>query len=514
MSGPLKDTAVVVGAGHNALVAACYLARAGLDVEVVERDTVVGGAVSTVERFPGYRMDRGSSAHIMVRHTGIVEDLRLTECGLEYQDLDPWGFAPFPSDDGGAQGIHFHVDLDRTCASIESVCGTRDADAYRAFVLDWSARNLKVFEASFKMRFNVITCLGGTSALELLRNRPDIGVLITDQRMPVMSGVELLEKVREEFPDVQRMIITAYSDMQAVVASVNRGQVSRYFVKPWVREELSAALEDALKIYELQTRVREVQMRMLGSERLAAIGQVSAGIAHELMNPVSYLTQNVSTLRTEMAEISQYVRGQLVSAPSDMVSGLLNEMPALLDDIVKGASLVRELALGIRSQARGEDKADHSDLAEVVEFASRIARAEVRQRAEMTVTGVPIRVRGGQVKLTQVLLNLIVNAAQAMDGIGRKGKIEVGWEDAGDKGIHLWVRDNGAGIPTENFEKVFEPMFTTRPVGVGTGLGLAICKDLIQTIGGAITLDSTVGKGTTIELWLQRPLLAVSSQVG
>ncbi len=138
----MTERAVVVGAGHNGLVAACYLARDGLDVEVVERDTVLGGAVSTVERFPGYRMDRGSSAHIMVRHTGIVEDLQLEAAGLEYQDLDPWGFAPF-----GDEGIHFFVDLDRTCTSIESVCGSRDADAYRAFVEDWSARNLRVFEA-------------------------------------------------------------------------------------------------------------------------------------------------------------------------------------------------------------------------------------------------------------------------------------------------------------------------------------------------------------------------------
>ncbi|MCW2622425.1 MAG: NAD(P)/FAD-dependent oxidoreductase, partial [Frankiales bacterium] len=134
--------AVVVGAGHNGLVAACYLARAGLDVVVVERDTVIGGAVSTVERFPGYQMDRGSSAHVMVRHTGIVEELDLGSVGLEYQDMDPWGFAPF-----GDESITFHVDLDRTCASIEQVCGSRDAAAYRAFVTDWSARNLRVFEA-------------------------------------------------------------------------------------------------------------------------------------------------------------------------------------------------------------------------------------------------------------------------------------------------------------------------------------------------------------------------------
>jgi phytoene dehydrogenase-like protein len=144
--GDVRDV-VVVGSGHNALVAACYLARAGLDVEVVERDTVVGGAVSTVERFPGYRVDRGSSAHIMVRHTGIVEDLRLAECGLVYQDLDPWGFAPFWTDGGEQVAITFHVDLAATCASIERVCGQADADAYHAFATEWGRRNERVFAA-------------------------------------------------------------------------------------------------------------------------------------------------------------------------------------------------------------------------------------------------------------------------------------------------------------------------------------------------------------------------------
>jgi phytoene dehydrogenase-like protein len=133
---------VVVGAGHNALVAACYLARAGLDVEVVERREVIGGAVSTVERFPGYQMDVGSSAHIMVRHTGIVEELDLARFGLEYQDLDPWAYAPF-----GDQALTFWRDLDATCASIEAVCGGRDAAAYRRFAVDWGDRNERIFAA-------------------------------------------------------------------------------------------------------------------------------------------------------------------------------------------------------------------------------------------------------------------------------------------------------------------------------------------------------------------------------
>ncbi len=145
MTAQQRDV-VVVGSGHNALVAACYLAREGLDVEVVERDTVLGGAVSTVERWPGYLVDRGSSTHIMVRHTTILGELRLDECGLAYLDMDPWGFAPFgPPDEQRA--ITFHVDLDRTCSSIADVCGERDAEAYRAFATDWGARNAAVFAA-------------------------------------------------------------------------------------------------------------------------------------------------------------------------------------------------------------------------------------------------------------------------------------------------------------------------------------------------------------------------------
>jgi phytoene dehydrogenase-like protein len=125
---------VIVGAGHNGLVAACYLARAGFNVEVVERDSVVGGAVSTVERWPGVRVDRGSSIHVMVRHTDLVEDLDLAAYGLEYDDVEPWGVLPHP-----AGALRFSADLDETCSSIEAACGSGDAAAYRKFVADWTA---------------------------------------------------------------------------------------------------------------------------------------------------------------------------------------------------------------------------------------------------------------------------------------------------------------------------------------------------------------------------------------
>lgn len=137
---------VVVGSGHNALTSACYLAGAGLSVEVLEKDSIVGGGVSSTERFPGHRVDRGSSAHIMVRHTGVIEELGLAEHGLRYVECDPWAFAPgAPATDEPA--IVFHRDLEATVESIAHACGTADARAYRRFVDIWGPRSARTMRA-------------------------------------------------------------------------------------------------------------------------------------------------------------------------------------------------------------------------------------------------------------------------------------------------------------------------------------------------------------------------------
>jgi phytoene dehydrogenase-like protein len=119
-------------------------------VEVVESDSVLGGAVSTVERWPGVLVDRGSSAHVIIRHSGVVEELELERFGLRYIDCDPWGFAPAPvPGDPGPDGrpLVFSVDLDATCASIAAACGAADAAAYRRFVGVWGPRSAAVVRA-------------------------------------------------------------------------------------------------------------------------------------------------------------------------------------------------------------------------------------------------------------------------------------------------------------------------------------------------------------------------------
>jgi two-component system NtrC family sensor kinase len=380
----------------------------------------------------------------------------------------------------------------------------RADDTPAVLYVDDEPINLRVFDANFRNRFKIITCQLPTEALAILANRGhEIGVLISDQRMPELTGVELLERAKEIAPDVLRMVITAYSDVQAVIDAVNRGRVSRYFVKPWIKEDLLAALEDAMRIYQLQSRLREIETRMLRSERLAAIGQVSAGIAHELMNPVAYMTQNIEALRTELKVLSSYITPRVQKQHDRDVERTLDELPQILSDIETGSKHIREVALGIRGHARSDEESSEADLVDVAGFAAKLARSEVKQRSKLTVEGPPLKVAGGPVQLCQILLNLIVNSAQSLEGAARQGVIRVSWEPEGDR-VRVMVKDNGCGIPPELQEKVFEPLFTTKAPGVGTGLGLAICKELVDRMGGQIRLQSTVGVGTTVELSLPR----------
>src|SRR5262252_9472959 len=216
-------------------------------------------------------------------------------------------------------------------------------DSPAVLYVDDEPINLRVFEANFRTKFRVLTCQSASEALAILGARvQEIGILISDQRMPNMTGVELLERAREIAPDVQRMVITAYSDMQAVMDAVNRGQVSRYFVKPWVKEELESALEASLRIYILQSKLREIESRVLQAERLATLGQVSAGIAHELMNPVSYMAQNIAAVRGDLKILADYIRPRLREQPNSRVERILTELPQSLDDIETGSKHIRQ----------------------------------------------------------------------------------------------------------------------------------------------------------------------------
>jgi phytoene dehydrogenase-like protein len=181
---PGKKRIAIIGAGHNALVCACYLAREGHDVTVYERRSRVGGAVNTEEMWGGYQVDTCSVMHILIHKTPVIKELKLESFGLRYMQMHPWGFAPFPD------GTHllFYRDLDRTCQEIARL-SPRDAEAYRRFVIEWHAFNKEVFEA-FARPPKPGALVGGIArrtAIEQIRSG--------GKANPGMSGLPLLRKV-------------------------------------------------------------------------------------------------------------------------------------------------------------------------------------------------------------------------------------------------------------------------------------------------------------------------------
>ena len=176
---------IIVGGGHNGLTCAGYLAKAGKRVLVLERRPIVGGAVCTEEVIPGYKIDVGSSAHIMIHLTPIVRDLELERYGLEYIDMDPYAFYPLPD---GSGAIYFYRDVERTCQSIATV-SPRDAEAYRRFLDFWTPLNEAVFD--------------------VFLNPPSVARLFGK----VASSIPRLPKAERKALEVTRRLFTSYAQL-------------------------------------------------------------------------------------------------------------------------------------------------------------------------------------------------------------------------------------------------------------------------------------------------------------
>ncbi|OYW02291.1 MAG: hypothetical protein B7Z61_11745, partial [Acidobacteria bacterium 37-71-11] len=185
--------------------------------------------------------------------------------------------------------------------------------------VDDDESNLTVLQAACSPEFTVLTATSAEAAMEILR-REEVAVLLVDQRMPDMSGVEFFEATREDFPDTVRLLITAYSDLTDAVNAINRGQVRGYIRKPWEPEELKATLRGAIEIHETRHKVHELEQRLLDVERVYALGVAAAGVAHELRTPLQTLTTSLDLAGLRIAhlvaalELERPPRGEQVAA--------------------------------------------------------------------------------------------------------------------------------------------------------------------------------------------------------
>jgi len=269
--------------------------------------------------------------------------------------------------------------------------------------------------------------------------------------------------------------------------------------------EARAALAEGLaranrELEEANQKLRETQVHLIQSEKMASLGQLVAGIAHEINNPLSFALSNVFTVESWLGGI----------AHSDTLSteqGVkLEKSRSRMNDAAQGLERVRELVVKLRTFSRlDEGEFNTIDVREAIESVLLFLRHKMTGRIEVVRDYAPINdlaCYGGQ--LNQVLMNIIANAVDAIDDQGII-TVRTGIED---DMFAISLKDSGAGIPPENLERIFDPFFTTKPVGQGTGLGLAISYKIVQAHGGRIEVASKPGQGTEFKVLIPRTLTA------
>lgn len=377
--------------------------------------------------------------------------------------------------------------------------------------VDDDRANLLAFRAIAEPQYHVVTARSAEEALRILESRHDFAVMLADQRMPGLSGIDLCERVRASHPDIERMLVTAYSDLSAAISAINRGHVSRYLHKPWNADELLATVRDAVERHRLRVTVQRLQVRISEAERMYALGVLTASIGHELRTPLSVVTSSVEYCRQALRQSLAQLGNVSVPASSRALENL-REMESALSDAADGAQRLLEVVDGINLSARGEAPVRVPvDLAHVTQSVLRLVRGEAALRARLVVdlAARPI-VAASATRLGQVLLNLVLNALQAMPQRPvEQNHVTITLRQEG-RHAALRIADNGSGIEPTQLERIFDPFFTTKQKG--TGLGLAISRQIVEEFGGEIDVESTLGTGTTFTVRL--PVLAQPAHDG
>lgn len=277
-------------------------------------------------------------------------------------------------------------------------------------------------------------------------------------------------------------------------------------------------MNSVMATIDIEAELVRLRQQLFRSERLANIGELAAGIAHEVNNPVGYVQSNLQTLSGYVQDLLVLIEAYRDVANADPQSGgearnrlralrghleedhLLTDLPEVVEESRQGVEIIRDIALALKDFARPPDSAfEARDINTLIRKAARIAANEVKYAAdvEFDLAPLPPVVCVGSM-ISQVMLNLLINAAHAMDG---RGRITVCSEPAG-AGVSITVADTGRGMDMDVAAHIFEPFFTTKAEGRGTGLGLSLVDDIIARHGGRITVDSELGRGTVFHLWL------------
>ena len=267
------------------------------------------------------------------------------------------------------------------------------------------------------------------------------------------------------------------------------GSLAEVILRASALRDETGAFRFALAVIEDVTDRKRLEAQLMLADRMASVGTLAAGVAHEINNPLAFILANV-----------EFALAELRAAAVEPLE-VLRALGEARDGGLRVREIVRDLKAFSRADAEGSERID---LRRVLQSALGLAQNEIRHRArlEVDVGDIPC-VMGSEHRLGQVFLNLLINAAQSIpEGRAADNVIHATTATAPDGRALVVISDTGGGISPEVLPRIFDPFFTTKPVGVGTGLGLSICHGIVSGLGGEILVESTVGRGTTFKVLL------------
>ena len=354
----------------------------------------------------------------------------------------------------------------------------------------------------------------GEAGLKLFAEfKPEI--VITDIRMPKIDGIEVLKRIKKIKPETEVIVITGHGEIELAIESLQM-DASDFIQKPFQMGAFLVAFRRAQNKINLRETLAQTQIQLLQLEKMASLGQLAAGVAHEINNPISFVNSNLGTFKKYLERIlntwhqleemlrdngnEENLKGYEQLKRKNKLDFILKDIESVIDESLEGIRRVKQIVQDLKEYSRiDSNELEECNINDCVNSTLNIIWNEIKYncQVEKKLGELPPVLCFPQ-QINQVIMNLLINASQAIED---EGRITITTKPE-DGGVRLEISDNGKGIPNDIIDRIFDPFFTTKEVGKGTGLGLNIVYNIINKHGGDIEVKSAPGEGTTFSIRL------------